>query len=147
MFLRFRFYALAHASHVLLYDVCTVHPLAVSQCLALHHSLFPSTLPLLPLVSLQLVCTLCPFCAPLPRSTLSSRLQRDRNSRWTAECCRCSISVCVCARLWGMRTCLNVFQWSCAALCTSEASALEDVCRLRMDELQMLFTGMARKAA
>lgn len=146
MFLRFRFYALAHASHVLLYDVCTVHPLAVSQCLALHHSLFPSTLPLLPLVALQLVCTLCPFCAPL-----QGRL-------WALDCKETGIagglqnavaarSVCVCVHLWGMRTCLNVFQWSCAALCTSEASALEDVCRLRMDELQMLFTGMARKAA
>lgn len=120
MFLRFRFYALAHASHVLLYDVCTAHPLAVSQCLALHHSLFPSTLPLLPLVALQLVCTLCPFCAPLPRSTLSSRLQRDRNSRWTAECCRCSISVCVCAFMRNanmsecipVELCSSVHKWS-----------------------------------
>lgn len=38
--------------------------------------------------------------------------------------------------------CLNASWWSCAELCTSEDSALKDVCSLQADGMQMFLTSM-----
>lgn len=95
-----RIRALAHASHVLLYgsySSCTLFLSLFSPPLIIHLSLPPVPPYLQPRCSsvLQPSCTLCALLSRPPRSTLSSRLQRDRNSRFTAECRRCSCSMCL----------------------------------------------------
>lgn len=108
-----------------LYDVSTAHSAAVPPSLpflSLSFSLFslfiiyssishsPFMLPLYSWV-LQLPYTLRPLCSRLPRSTLSSLLLRDRNSRFTAECRRCQTCMCVFVRecVWATETCLIAF--------------------------------------
>lgn len=124
-------------------------PSLLSLSSLLHHSLFSPALTLLPFVALLLSPPaqplILPLCSRLPRSTQSSGLQRDRNSRCTAECSRCSS--CMCVFVWAVWACLNAFLWNCAALCASEASDLEDVCLLQADGMQMFLTSVAGKAA
>lgn len=58
-----------------------------------------------------------------------------------------AVCACLCVRMWATGSCLNAFPWSWGAPCASEASVLEDVCRVRADGMQMFLSGMAGKAA